>query len=116
MDNFVREHLRSKWRKHALRRRLLLILLLGYVTGIGTLSAQSKLQLNGHVYDENNNPLEFATVSIPALHVGTHTDHTGAFSLEFNCADSLFSVEFRYVDKATAQGFNGKGCCGPFRH
>lgn len=57
--------------------------------------------LNGHVFDEKGRPLEFATIEIPLLNIGTHSDSKGSFSLPIATRDSNIVVQFRYVNKVT---------------
>jgi len=60
---------------------------------------QKLIELKGFVYDENNHPLEFVSVAIPSLHIGTHTDHKGAFLIQVQGIDSTTQLVFRYVNK-----------------
>ncbi|QEC70556.1 TonB-dependent receptor [Arachidicoccus ginsenosidivorans] len=94
-------HCRGHHYAHWARRRVFIIML-GCFLLAGALKGQSKLQLRGTVLDMDNKPLEFATVILPEHSVGTHTDNKGNFTLNFFSSDSVFNVEFRYVNKATA--------------
>ena len=85
----------------ALWGNFIFIIWLGAFLSPGLSQAQSKLELRGRVFDEHKKPLEFATIVLPELNIGTHTDNKGAFTLNFFSSDSVFKVEFRYVNKAT---------------
>lgn len=59
------------------------------------------LRITGTVQDENNKPIEGATVSIPKLSIGTATDKEGKFALEV--PDGVYELEVSFVGYATAR-------------
>jgi iron complex outermembrane receptor protein len=57
--------------------------------------------LRGYVYDTNEKaPLEFATVFITELKIGTQTDENGYFSFNNLCSDITYTVEFIHLECA----------------
>ena len=76
-----------------------IILLLALVMISPRLAAQT-FTLSGRVVDENSNPIEFASVSVPKQGRATMTNLKGAFSMQLQSADSV-EVRFSMIGYKT---------------
>lgn len=56
-----------------------------------------QITITGKVFDENNNPLAYATIMQKETKHGTVSDSLGNFSIDMNSADSIVTLVASYV-------------------
>ena len=79
--------------KHYITLLLLALLVVGQMTA-------QVVRISGKVYDEQDSPVEFATVRILGTNVGVNTDLNGYYELSVAPADTIM-VEFSCIGYST---------------